>query len=34
VRGKPLPDDDDRLRAIEGYLYAQRKGFALEFGKH
>jgi thiosulfate dehydrogenase len=34
VRGKPFRDDDERLRAIEGYLYAQRKGVALEYGKH
>jgi thiosulfate dehydrogenase len=34
VRGRPFHDDDERLRAIEGYLLAQRKGVALEYGKH
>jgi thiosulfate dehydrogenase len=34
VKGKPLPDDDPRLRAIEAYILAQRKGVALEYGKH
>lgn len=34
VRGKPLPDDDPRLKALEAYIIAQRKGFALDFGKH
>jgi thiosulfate dehydrogenase len=34
VRGKPLPDSDERLRAMEAYIYAQRKGVALEYGKH
>jgi hypothetical protein len=33
-RGKPLPEDDPRLRAMEAYILAQRKGVALEFGKH
>jgi thiosulfate dehydrogenase len=34
VRGKPLPDDDPKLKAMEAYIYAQRKGVALDFGKH
>ncbi|MDB4942256.1 MAG: hypothetical protein JWP97_1790 [Labilithrix sp.] len=34
VRGKPLADDDPRLKAMEAYIYAQRKGVALEYGKH
>ena len=34
VRGKPLPDDDPKLKAMEAYIYAQRKGVALEYGKH
>jgi hypothetical protein len=34
VRGKPLADDDVKLRAMEAYIYAQRKGTKLEYGKH
>ncbi len=34
VKGKPLPDDDRRLRALEAYILAQRKGTALQYGKH
>jgi thiosulfate dehydrogenase len=34
VRGKPLPDDDPRLKALESYILAQRKGTALAYGKH
>jgi thiosulfate dehydrogenase len=34
VKGKPLHDDDDRLRALEAYILAQRKGVAMEYGKH
>jgi thiosulfate dehydrogenase len=34
VRGKPLADDDPRLKAMEAYIYAQRKGVPLEYGKH
>jgi cytochrome c len=34
VRGKPLADDDDRLKALEAFIIAQRKGVALEYGKH
>ncbi len=34
VRGKPLADDDEKMKALEAYIYAQRKGTALEYGKH
>jgi thiosulfate dehydrogenase len=34
VRGKPLHDDDPRLKALEAYILAQRKGTPLEYGKH
>jgi hypothetical protein len=34
ARGKPLPDDDPRLKAMEAYILAQRKGVPLEPGKH
>jgi hypothetical protein len=34
VRGKPLADDDERLKAMEAYILAQRKGTPLEYGKH
>ncbi len=34
TRGRPLPDDDMRLKALEAYIIAQRKGATLEFGKH
>jgi hypothetical protein len=34
VRGKPLSADDPRMRALEAYILAQRKGKVLEYGKH
>jgi thiosulfate dehydrogenase len=34
VRGKPLADDDPKLRAMEAYILAQRKGTALAYGRH
>jgi len=34
VRGKPLASDDPRLRAMEAYILAQRKGKVLDYGKH
>lgn len=34
VRGKPLEDGDPKLKAMEAYIIAQRKGVALEHGKH
>ena len=33
-RGKLLADDDPKLKAMEAYILAQRKGVALDFGKH
>jgi thiosulfate dehydrogenase len=33
TKGKPLPDDDQRLRAMEAYILAQREGKAIEPGK-
>lgn len=34
VRGKPLPDDDVKLKALEAYVLAQRKGVPLDYGTH
>ncbi len=34
VRGVPLADGDEKLRALEAYIYSQRKGVALDYGKH
>jgi hypothetical protein len=34
MKGKPLPESDPRLRAVEAYIYSARKGVALEPGKH
>jgi hypothetical protein len=34
VRGKALAADDPRMRALEAYILAQRKGKVLEYGKH
>jgi len=34
VRGKGLAADDPRMRALEAYITAQRKGTPLEYGKH
>jgi len=34
ARGQPLPDDDARLKAMEAYILAQRKGVPLDPGKH
>ena len=34
VRGKPLADDDPKLRALEAYILAQRKGVPLSYGRH
>lgn len=34
VRGKPIADDSEEMRALEAYIYAQRKGAALDYGKH
>lgn len=34
VRGRPLPDDSPKLKALEAYIYAQRKGVPLNYGQH
>jgi cytochrome c len=34
VRGTPLSADDPRMRALEAYILAQRRGKVLEYGKH
>lgn len=34
VRGKPLAADSAEMRALEAYMYAQRKGTPLAYGKH
>jgi thiosulfate dehydrogenase len=34
VRAQPLSADDPRMRAMEAYIYAQRRGKVLEYGKH
>jgi thiosulfate dehydrogenase len=33
VRGKVLAPDDPKMRALEAYILAQRKGVALDYGK-
>ncbi|WP_394843109.1 hypothetical protein LZC95_39415 [Pendulispora brunnea] len=34
VRAKPMSSDDPRMRALEAYIYAQRKGKSLDYGRH
>jgi cytochrome c len=34
VKAPPMADDDPRMRAIEAYIMAQRKGVPMEYGKH
>jgi thiosulfate dehydrogenase len=34
VRGKPLAADDPRMRAMEAYIFASRKGTQLDYGRH
>jgi len=34
VRGERFEPDDPRMRALEAYIYAQRKGTPLNYGKH
>jgi hypothetical protein len=34
VKGKTLDPNDPKLRALEAYILAQRKGVALDYGKH
>jgi len=33
VRGPRLADDDPKMRALEAYIYAQRKGVPLDYGR-
>jgi hypothetical protein len=33
-RGKKLEADDPKMRALEAYIMAQRKGVPMEYGKH
>jgi SoxA/TsdA, cytochrome c domain len=34
IKGKTLDPNDPKLRALEAYILAQRKGVALDYGKH
>jgi hypothetical protein len=34
MKGKPLPEDDPRLRSVEAYILSARKGEPLAPGKH
>jgi thiosulfate dehydrogenase len=34
VKGKALDPNDPKLRALEAYILAQRKGFKLDYGQH
>jgi thiosulfate dehydrogenase len=34
LKGKPLAENDPRLRAVEAYILSTRKGVPLEAGKH
>lgn len=34
LEGEELAHDDDRMRALEAYIYSQRAGKTLEAGKH
>jgi len=34
VRGTRFEPDDERMRALEAYIYAQRRGKNLDYGKH
>ena len=34
VRGQRFEPDDQRMRALEAYIYAQRKGTPLNYGRH
>jgi thiosulfate dehydrogenase len=34
LKGKPLPENDPTLRAVEAYILSERKGVAIEPGKH
>jgi cytochrome c len=34
VRGERFDPDSPQMRALEAYIYAQRKGVELNYGKH
>ncbi len=34
MKGKPLPENDPRLRSVEAYILSTRRGVPLEPGKH
>jgi hypothetical protein len=34
MKGKPLPENDPRLRSVEAYILSSRRGVPLEPGKH
>jgi thiosulfate dehydrogenase len=34
VKGKTLSPDDPKMRALEAYIIAQRKGIPMDYGKH
>ena len=34
IKGKALDPNDPKLRVLEAYIYAQRKGVPLDYGKH
>ena len=34
LKGKPLPDDDPRLKSVEAYILSARQGVPLSPGKH
>jgi hypothetical protein len=34
VRAPRMDEDDPRMRALEAYIYAQRTGEPLAYGKH
>ena len=34
VKGKTLAPNDPKMRALEAYILAQRKGVALDYGRH
>lgn len=34
VKGKPMLDEDRRMRALEAYILSQRRGVPLDYGKH
>jgi cytochrome c len=33
VRAEPMQADDPRMRAMEAYIYAQRRGVSLDYGR-